>query len=117
MIGSSSFNATFNCKSWTRLLVTRSTPGKLTNIHGLPPRLLDFLWFEWQEGLVDYCVTIDAGARIIIDSTERWPMVLSEEVLKLCGGSNARNLRVGEIRKVVKQREANSILGKRGRGD
>lgn len=52
-----------------------------------------------------HTVVIEANRNIIIDSAEQFPMRLSEELLRKCGGDHASNLRVGEVRMIVKQRQ------------
>ena len=52
-----------------------------------------------------HTVVINANRKLIIDSAEEFPMRLSEGLLRKCGGDHAKNLRVGEVRMIVKQNQ------------
>lgn len=57
-----------------------------------------------ETGIVDYVVAVDANRRIILDSQEKYPMSLNENVLRLCGGDSASNLTVHCVRRLVDPR-------------
>ena len=61
-----------------------------------------------EEEVVDHCVVVDAGARIIVDGCEKYPLELSMDTLRLCGGSEATNIRIAEVSFLVKQRSKSS---------
>lgn len=63
-----------------------------------------------QKGIVSHIVVIDAESRLIPDSAEEYPMKLSKDVLCLCSGPNAINLRVVEARLIVDQGNSHSAL-------
>lgn len=54
-----------------------------------------------QKQVVDYCVVVNGIHRVAIDSSERYPLMLSEDVLRLSGGDDESNLVVYEVREVV----------------
>lgn len=54
-----------------------------------------------------HALVIDVNRGLIIDSAEDYPMRLSEELLRKCGGDHAKALRVDEVRMVVKQSASN----------
>ena len=58
-----------------------------------------------QAEIVDHCVVVNANAGVIIDSCEPRSLVLRKQALRLCGGSSASNLRIAEVRFLVKQDE------------
>ena len=51
--------------------------------------------------VVDHCLVIDGKRRLIIDSAEPFPLFLTEDVLRRCGGSEAKNLIVAEVRQIL----------------
>ena len=57
-----------------------------------------------EEGVVDHCVVVDAGERIIVDGCEEYPLHLKIDTLRLCGGSEAANVRIAEVSFLRKQR-------------
>ena len=62
-------------------------------------------WGVWIVRLVkprilDHCVVVDGIRKLVIDSAEKHPLVLSSEVLRLCGGGEGENLHVAEAREV-----------------
>lgn len=56
-----------------------------------------------QNNLVDHVVAIDGSRKLVLDSASRYPLHLIIEVLRQLGGSNARALKVVEVRKLVVQ--------------
>lgn len=56
-----------------------------------------------RHGLVDHVVALDGDRQLILDSAARYPFHLSEKLLREVGGSNVRDLRVAEVRKLVSQ--------------
>ena len=54
-----------------------------------------------EDARVDHAVVVDAGRRVIIDSEETFALALSADILKRCGGDEAKNLRVFELREVT----------------
>lgn len=55
-----------------------------------------------EHGIVDHCVALDCNRGIVHDSASRYPFALTEDVLRLLGGDEAKNLRVAEVRELVK---------------
>ena len=53
-----------------------------------------------QGNEVDHCVVIDGNRQLILDSAENYPIRLSAECLRLCGGDEVPNLQVAEIREL-----------------
>ena len=53
-----------------------------------------------QRNVVDHCVVVDGVRGLILDSAEEYPLRLSAEALRLCGGSAATNLEVAEAREI-----------------
>ena len=74
-----------------------------------------FVWISKQRGrwiarlvevgVVDHCVFVDGRRRLIWDCVEEYPVALTADTLRLCGGPNARHLQVREVREVVPQKE------------
>ena len=60
----------------------------------------------FEPKVCSHTVVIDANRRIIVDSAEDYPMRLSEELLRKCGGDQSKSLRVGEVRMIVKQHQS-----------
>ena len=58
-----------------------------------------------QSNAVDRCVVVDATSGFIIDSVEEYPITLTEDTLRMCGGDDADNLHVAEARRIVVQRQ------------
>lgn len=58
-----------------------------------------------EHGRVDHVVAVDCGRRRILDSEEEYPLVFTEESLRLCGGPSATGkLRVREVRKMGRKK-------------
>ena len=55
-----------------------------------------------EHGIVDHCVALDCNRGIVHDSASRYPFALTEDVFRLLGGDDANNLRVAEVRELVK---------------
>lgn len=55
-----------------------------------------------QHGIVDHCVAVDCKKGIIHDSSSRFPFALTEDILRRVGGDDATQLRVAEVREIVK---------------
>lgn len=55
-----------------------------------------------EDALVDHAVVADANSGVIIDSEESYPLKLAEDNLEREGVNEARNLKVPEIRRVIK---------------
>lgn len=53
---------------------------------------------------VDHSVVIDGNRKLVIDSSEQFPMRLSVEALKLCGGEGVGQLRVAQVKQLVHAR-------------
>ena len=64
-----------------------------------------YLVYLFQPNLVSHTLVVDAGRKHIIDSAEYVPMRLSESLLRKCGGEAATAPRIGEVRKIVSQRD------------
>ena len=58
-----------------------------------------------QEEIVDHCVVVSADTGLIIDSCGLHLFVLSEYILRLCGGSSAKDQSLAEVCFLVKQDE------------
>ncbi len=58
-----------------------------------------------QLDVVDYCVVVDAYQALIYDSAEDYPICLRAETLRKCGGDDAQNLRVLQIRQIIKHEQ------------
>ena len=52
---------------------------------------------------MSHTIVVDAGRKLIIDSSETFPMRLSEDLLRKGGGEHATELRVGEVAMIVSQ--------------
>ena len=50
--------------------------------------------------VVDHCVVVDGARKLIFDSPQAYPLCLSAEVLRLCGGMEVNNLSVAEAREI-----------------
>lgn len=62
-------------------------------------------WGVWIVRLVkprvlDHCIVVDGARKLIFDSAEQYPLRLSAEVLRLCGGGEGDKLHVAEAREV-----------------
>ena len=64
-----------------------------------------YLVHVFRPNLVSHILVVDASRKLIIDSAEDFPMRLSESLLRKCGGQAATALRIGEVRKIVSQRD------------
>ena len=64
-----------------------------------------YLVHVFQPNLVPHTLVVDAGRKLIIDNAEDFPMRLSESLLLKCSGEAATALRIGEVRKIVSQRD------------
>ena len=64
-----------------------------------------YLVHVFQPNLVSHTLIVDAGRTLIIDNAEEFPMRLSESLLRKCGGVAPTALRIGEVCKVVSQRD------------
>lgn len=53
----------------------------------------------------DHCVVLCGSRGVIIYSAERYNLGLSAESLRLCSSAVSKELRVGEIREAVRQKE------------
>ena len=62
-----------------------------------------FIAHVFQPKVVSHTIVVDAGRKLIIDSSEDYPMRLSEELLRKCGGEQATELRIGEVAMIVSQ--------------
>ena len=60
-----------------------------------------------QHGVVNHAVVVDARRKLIIDSEEKYPLTLTEEVLRKCGGEEAENLQVEDLRLILDQSTSN----------
>ena len=60
-----------------------------------------------QHRVVNHAVVIDAHRKLIIDSEEEYPLTLTEAVLRKCGGEEADNLQVEDLRLIVDQSKGN----------
>lgn len=49
---------------------------------------------------VDHCVVTDGAKSEIVDGDEKMPMRLYEAALRACGGGDARNLYIAEVREL-----------------
>ena len=61
-----------------------------------------------EEDVVDHCLVVDSGARIIVDYCEEYPLGLSMDTLRRCGGSASMNIRIAEVSFLTKQRSKSS---------
>ena len=57
----------------------------------------------YERLVTDHCIVVSGSRKLILDSEERYPLQLTEDCLRLCGGVDAKLLKVGEIREVVVQ--------------
>lgn len=55
--------------------------------------------------VVENVIAVDADRRLILDGVEPYPMRLSEEVLRLCGGQGAKNLTLVCTRRLIEPRK------------
>ena len=62
-----------------------------------------FIAHVFQPKVVSHAIVADAGRKLIIDSSEDYPMRLSEDLLRKCGGEQATELRVGKVAMIVLQ--------------
>ena len=56
-----------------------------------------------ENNMVDHVVAIDGSRKLVLDSASRYPFHLRLELLKQLGGSDARALKVVEVRKLLLQ--------------
>ena len=56
-----------------------------------------------QRGVVDHCVVINAERGLIHDSASPYPLSLSDNVLRSCGGTAADKLEISEVRELIRQ--------------
>ena len=70
-----------------------------------------------EQNLVDHCIVVDGSKGLIHDSACRFPMRLSEQLLRRCGGEDARRLVVAEVRELVKQKLSEKRCRKRKRDE
>ena len=59
-----------------------------------------WLVFLVQGNKVDQCITIDGTRKLIFDSEEEYPLRLSAECWRPCGGANVQGLQVAGIREL-----------------
>lgn len=52
---------------------------------------------------MNLAVVVDANRKLIIDSEGKYPLTLTQEVLRKCGGEEADNLQEGELGLIVDQ--------------
>ena len=62
-----------------------------------------FIAHVFQPKVLSHTIVIDAGRKLIIDSSKTFPMRLSEDLLRKYGGEHATELRVGEVAMIVSQ--------------
>lgn len=62
----------------------------------------------YKEQVLNHYVIVGARQRIIIDSAEKFPLKLTEDLLRVCCVSDVMGLRISEIRKLVVQIEKKS---------
>ena len=65
--------------------------------------------------LVDHCIIVDGSKGLIHDSACRFPMRLSEELLRRCGGDDAIHIFVAKLRELVRKNLSERRCGKRKR--
>ncbi len=68
-----------------------------------------------ESGIVDHCFCVDTSEALIFDSAEKYPLRLTEEVLKLCGGETSKTVKFAEAVRVVKQQQKTQLRRKRPR--
>ena len=56
-----------------------------------------------QREVVDHCVVINAERGLIHDSASPYPLGLTNDALRSCGGTAANKLEISEIRELVRQ--------------
>ena len=56
-----------------------------------------------EAGVVDHCIAIDANRGLILDSAEEYPLELSINAIRCCGGSEAQGLHVAEVFELVRR--------------
>ena len=54
-----------------------------------------------QHRVLNHAVVVDAHRKLIVDSEEEYPLSLTEAVLRKCGGEEADNLQVEDLRLLV----------------
>ena len=62
-----------------------------------------FLLHLQELDVVDHIIIVDANRKLIFDSAEKFPMRLSERLLRQCGGEEAANLKIVTARHLVNQ--------------
>ena len=60
-----------------------------------------------QHGVVNHAVVVDARRKLIIDSDDKYTLTLTEEIPRKCGGEEADNLQVEDLRLIVDQSTSN----------
>lgn len=68
-----------------------------------------------QNHAVGHCIFVMGISCVVLGSADRYPLVPSVVVFKLCGGDAATNLRFGEVREVAQ--ECSKNFEKRNRKD
>ncbi len=62
-----------------------------------------------ESGVADHCVSVDTKVGLIFDCTARHPISLTEEPLRLCGGDDARDVKVAEVHQLAPQKAPKTI--------
>ena len=68
-----------------------------------------------QSVVVDHCVVVNAGRRLIHDSPSPYPLGLNDDFLRSCGGTAADNLEISEVRQLIRQPTSWEVNKKRRR--
>lgn len=58
-----------------------------------------------QSGVVDHSVTIDTFAALILDNDEEYSLRICEETMRMCGDSDAQDLKVLDVRQIFDERK------------